>query len=597
MPYQRSATFKKILHVSLQDQVSNFLGRHAGAERVSITLGRVIAKGTQRDISLHVGNMCALDDSRPAHDFEPEVTREVLQGLRAKMDAQQAAWAQTKPADRRWAEFRTVERAFSIPPPPAAVMTFYCPGSRWHFQLRVGPARGPSTDMRCEMRYQVQKSASPDGLWWRLSLCKIGLGCQTSGYVTDMEVNANLLWENYASMRNGHAHSFSILVKCLLDNAEELTSAVRRGTAFPMFYPGLHDTSSMAVSAHYDQKAGLIREMKAQGDWTGGKGTKAGGAKSGRKGAESDVAREPSRRIREHNNLVKTLLLEQFVDPLPGPVRVLDLGCGHGQDLLKFSPDHRQPPIVQYVGMDFAAAAITEAKKRYAQVSEMLGARVFPASFYIGDLRNEADFAILRGDGHSYFNLVTLHFSLQYIAESEDVMRAFFRRIHAMLRPGGYVIGSAPGCDAVGEHFSAAQAVGASEAADSWEFANSLYSLKFGSPAWGPFDSAGSGLEDALQTTWGLWYNFTLAGAVAGQDEYVVPWESLEAVLSEVGFRVILDAQFPDVYTEYREASAAYKSVFLPRQKVSGASGALDHTEQQLFGFYSAFVLQKPEDG
>merc|ERR1712032_1352277 len=106
------------------------------------------------------------------------------------------------------------------------------------------------------------------------------------------------------------------------------------------------------------------------------------------------VKEEDNANIRRYNNLIKVLLLEQFVDTLSlgVPLCVLDIGCGHGQDIQKYSRSFRSVSVQKYVGLDFASAAIAEAKQRHAALLSRAGSddKDYTAVFYAGDFR-EAD--------------------------------------------------------------------------------------------------------------------------------------------------------------------------------------------------------------
>ena len=76
---------------------------------------------------------------------------------------------------------------------------------------------------------------------------------------------------------------------------------------------------------------------------------------------------EETKKIRRYNNLVKVLLLEHFVDSMQGELRLLDLACGRGQDLQKYSREHRRCHVSSVLGVDFANEAVEEARRRYGR--------------------------------------------------------------------------------------------------------------------------------------------------------------------------------------------------------------------------------------
>merc|ERR1719394_628010 len=119
-------------------------------------------------------------------------------------------------------------------------------------------------------------------------------------------------------MRQNQRHSFSMIIRDLLRNARSLIGFLRAeqggGHSSAHYYPSLFDSSTQ-VRNFYAQKAKDqgIQQRSTQGSETA----------------------SVSAKVKTFNNLVKILLIEEFVDKMPTTVRVLDLGCGHGQDLNK----------------------------------------------------------------------------------------------------------------------------------------------------------------------------------------------------------------------------------------------------------------------
>ena len=85
---------------------------------------------------------------------------------------------------------------------------------------------------------------------------------------------------------------------------------------------------------------------------------------------------------RKHMNLVKTFLLQQCCAWVrasvkrgegqgPTPLHVVDVCCGHGQDLLKF----QHVRIASYLGIDLSQVAVQRARGRYRQLQSETKAR------------------------------------------------------------------------------------------------------------------------------------------------------------------------------------------------------------------------------
>ena len=76
---------------------------------------------------------------------------------------------------------------------------------------------------------------------------------------------------------------------------------------------------------------------------------------------------EDGGRLRRHNNRVKAVLIDEQV---PKNARVLDLACGHGQDMGKYAKKDLQI----WVGIDSAEGAVEEGQRR-AKDMKMKGQR------------------------------------------------------------------------------------------------------------------------------------------------------------------------------------------------------------------------------
>jgi len=277
-----------------------------------------------------------------------------------------------------------------------------------------------------------------------------------------------------------------------------------------------------------------------------------------------------------YNNLIKVILIEHHVDSMIGPIQVLDLGCGQGQDILKFSRAFRTADIQQYIGVDFAEKAIEEARSRYSSLVHDRKAEKkdeYKAAFFVGDLMSGVTFEKLASAGYKSFNVVSLQFMLHYFAETEFTMRTFFTSIRKFLRPGGRVLGTIPSCEVLAE-----MCVTSSRG-------NDLFTVDFEHKTNGSADE----VADIFCTKWGIPYKFSFGQAVQEQREFVFPWESFENLMKELGFSIVVDAPFPDLFDGYKATSHYYNEVFL---KNSNIGTKLSNQEEELFGLYTCFVLQ-----
>ena len=119
-----------------------------------------------------------------------------------------------------------------------------------------------------------------------------------------------------------------------------------------------------------------------------------------------------------------------FLEGLPDPSDVLDLGCGRGHDLREMArAGHR------VAGLDFSPLAVRQARKR------VYGLR-FPLrrkDIRVRDIADRFPFEGARFDG------VYSHLALHYF--SDDVTRRIFGEIERVLRPGALLVFSVKSTD------------------------------------------------------------------------------------------------------------------------------------------------------
>lgn len=531
-----------------------FLSQHSGATQLRVVLGRVVGSVSRKEIGLPFASEVILDDGE--HDFDPFLSPDVLAALRVRLEEHRSAWEASPVSARRWAECTVEEVVDDVPVAPRGRLTVYCPDSVLHFQLQVGEVEQPQVPhQRRRVAFFLRKASGGSAsaaIWWRVSLCTQTLD-DGVGHWVELEMNPSFLWEQCARWRAGKVHSFSLLAGDLLRNIRALQAAAGASKADTFLsYPGLFEPS-VAVREFYEKKATQCKQLPS---------------------------RELSENIRRHNNLVKVLLIEQSVDTLSAPVRVLDLGCGHGQDLNKYNKQYR-PNMGKYVGVDFATTAIAEAKRRFSEISARVehGER-YEAFFYSGDMRSAETYAQLVKDGHDLFDVACTQFSLQYVADSEATVNRLLQRLSKVLRPGARLVGSVPSCDALADLYDSVSC----GAAGFKTAGNGLFQVRYDG-AWHR-DELG---EEDFSKRWGLDYEFSLVDAVDKQREYIVPWPAFEKLAAAAGFEVILDAPYSQILEVYSMTSKYYNNVFCR----DGRGSILSADEDELFGLYNGFVMQR----
>jgi len=119
---------------------------------------------------------------------------------------------------------------------------------------------------------------------------------------------------------------------------------------------------------------------------------------------------------------------------------------------------------------------------------------------------------------------------------------------------------------------------------------NPFFEVRFEDDCWRRVDfNDEDALEEAFSRKWGRPYIFSMGGTVEAQEEYIVPWEAFEELVTSMGFRVLLDGSFPEIHAAYAQRSRYFNRAF----KDDPNCGPLSEGEQELFGLYSGFVLER----
>ncbi|EER06066.1 conserved hypothetical protein [Perkinsus marinus ATCC 50983] len=398
----------------------------------------------------------------------------------------------------------------------------------------------------------------PD-LWWRVVVQNQALR---------VDVNPMLLRNQYTRMIGKHTHGLSVAVRDLLRNAESLAAMADTMPPPPLCYENLFTSTGAAASYnvedHYDRKT---RNQISQG--------------------ESEVGA-----LRKYNNLVKRVLIDKFV-PAHGPV-VLDLACGHGQDLWKYSAC--KPRL--YVGVDISAEAIEEARRRYAESEQRLKYR---AVFMQGNLEDGATFdkilEIVRregassGDDHRVFDTVSMQLAMHYLMKTRDAAQQFLSRIATVIKPGGNFIGTIPCSETIVSRLKRASL----SSDGSSKFGNEVYSVTFekdqllklapSNPVEG--NEEGTAIDHKKGSTeWGVVYQFWLMQSIDDQAEYLVPFKAFDAVARAANFKCVLHANF-GAFLEHYET----KSEIVKKFRWTHSDVVLSPEEEQVFKLYTTFVF------
>lgn len=294
--------------------------------------------------------------------------------------------------------------------------------------------------------------------------------------------------------------------------------------------------------------------------------------------------------LRSFNNWVKSTIIQKFspndgFDPRSPPrggpesrIRVLDMGCGKGGDLLKWKSAPQEVEL--YVGVDTADVSIHHARDRYDSMLREARRRrgggrardkpIFEAEFHVmdcwsnwvGDIpivnRIGADPNVGPGTagrisarwGGGGFDVVTMMFCMHYAFESESRCRTMLRNVAGSLKKGGRFIGTIPSSDIIsarvqGKHLDEE----AKKELDKGEhgvreWGNGIYRVRFAEepPRSGTF-----------RPPWGWRYSFFLEEAVEEVPEYVVPWEAFRAIAEDYNLELVYKKPFHDIWKEEKD--------------------------------------------
>ena len=391
-----------------------------------------------------------------------------------------------------------------------------------------------------------------------------------------LSVPHNTLRMQYARKAGGQTHGFTLIVRDFLRNALALVSALQEASGTTpssnkLYYPGVFDISA-DVRQHYNEK---MERFKSQ--------------------EESEAGN-----VRKYNNLIKTVLINQFV---PTNCVVLDLACGHGQDLFKYGK--RYPKL--YLGVDISEGALAEARKRHSDTRKFK----YTADFIQGNLMLPETFTeierVAMAHGQSTvpcFDTVAMQLALHYLIPTEDDARKFFSFVASSLKPGGKFIATFPCCDRIarrmrnlesetGQYFFGNRqyrvTIAPEELAkmipDCADKLTSPEAMEHAIEHEVDFDS----VVDRLGSTWGLQYKFWLIETIDNQEEYVVPILALERLVNELGMKVEMSANFAEILQHYEDSQTIrdFRRAF-PKLPLSD-------DEEEVFKFYRAIVIRKDE--
>lgn len=236
--------------------------------------------------------------------------------------------------------------------------------------------------------------------------------------------------------------------------------------------------------------------------------------------------------MRNFNNWIKSMLINEYLTKIKqnknrnSPIKVLDMCCGKGGDLLKW----KKGEINHLICADIADVSIEQCKNRYHELlnrsSNVRGfAPIFTAEFMAADctkvrLREKYKDVTIQLD------LVSCQFAFHYSFETISQAECMLRNASECLRPGGYFIGTIP---------DSYDLVSRWQKSEDDKFGNDVYNIEFLCK------------DKTKPPLFGAKYNFHLEGVV-DCPEFLVHMPTLCKLASKYGFELVMFERFDNYY-------------------------------------------------
>lgn len=244
--------------------------------------------------------------------------------------------------------------------------------------------------------------------------------------------------------------------------------------------------------------------------------------------------------MRNFNNWIKSILIQEYLtkirdtSKLGAPLRVLDMCCGKGGDLLKWDKGR----ISHLICTDIAAVSVEQCESRYRTMAERGsggggggrygqngggGGKMFTAEFFPCDSTRQR----LREqykDPSIELSLVSCQFAFHYCFESLKQAECMIKNAAECLREGGFFIGTIPDANEIMRRQKMATA-------DSKRtFGNDVYNIEFL-------------CDTECPPLFGGKYNFQLDGVV-DCPEFLVHFPLLQKLARKFGLELVMKESF-----------------------------------------------------
>lgn len=271
----------------------------------------------------------------------------------------------------------------------------------------------------------------------------------------------------------------------------------------------------------------------------------------------------PIYHLRTITNWIKSCLIKGYARP---GSRVLDLGCGHGGDLLKYAACN----IGYYVGVDISSEQLKEAIRRYNTMASVN----FPAKFICADV---TEHTVNRPDTLEpgiVFDVVSSQLNMQYLFTGDRQIRTFFRNATDRLEPGGFFIGCIPDSVKILQKLAASPDHRTITIGD-------ICQIKFHKT-----------LEEMQGIDpYGIVYETSLGEVMHNVPEYLLSPPKLERMAEEYGLLPVTQMNFQEFYLTMKNVPP-YASLLRTHDAPTNPN-TIPAAEWEVLSLYSCFVFQK----
>ncbi|GAX21735.1 mRNA (guanine-N7-)-methyltransferase [Fistulifera solaris] len=342
--------------------------------------------------------------------------------------------------------------------------------------------------------------------------------------------------------------------------------------------------------------------------------------------------------MRNYNGWVKAMQIQHFYATFGNKAaRILDLACGKGGDLTKWTLGK----IQNYVGMDVARGSLQDAAKRARNLRQQLPRCTFSCadlganvpgrykqtrkgpqleSLLTWSLHQEASsssepvFTWQKGGGiglDDSFDVVSIQFAIHYMMSSEKRAKRFFRTVSQLLTKGGKLLITTMDARVVVEHLMQTgcdfHAIRDEDDPVAIRLGGGLCQIQFAAPILRRLFATDHESEECnnaniIKNWFGLEYSFTLLdgnGNDAKADavnlpEWLSPLPALEALAESVGLELESVHNFHEFYQQNHEKSSCQSSLYT--MNVLNRHGSISATEWEISRLYCAMQFVKVKD-